>query len=210
MADKFVGVILAGGQATRMGGGDKCLKELGEGATLLDIVIGRLRGQIGGVAINANGDPDRFSRFGLPVLSDQITGYVGPLAGVLAGLNWAAQSGASHVISVAGDTPFFPLDLVAKLALSRARSGLAIAASADHDGKLWRQPTFGIWPVALKDDLERALVTEGIRKIVAWTDKHGAGSALFDSSDGLDPFFNVNTPDELERARIIAKQKELV
>lgn len=210
MTNHIVGVILAGGLATRMGGGDKCLKELASGSTLLDVVISRILGQVSDVALNANGDPERFSRFNMPVLSDAIEGYAGPLAGILAGLEWAEIQGASHVLSVAGDTPFFPLDLLAALRQNGSPSGLSIAASSDEGGKLWRQPTFGLWPVSLKDDLKRALTTEGVRKIVAWTDRHGAGQAFFESDDGLDPFFNVNTPDDLDRARKIARQRELV
>jgi len=210
MTDKIAGVILAGGLATRMGGGDKCLKLLAPQTTLLDVVVQRFKGQIESLAINASGEPSRFSRFNLPILPDQIDGYAGPLAGILAGLNWAKNIGASHVVSVAGDTPFFPRDLVAALRTHQAPSGLAIAASADRQGKTWRQPTFGIWPVALKDDLERAISKGGVRKIVAWTDAHGAGQAFFDESDGVDPFFNVNTPEDLERACLIAAQQDLL
>ncbi|MDG1737445.1 MAG: molybdenum cofactor guanylyltransferase MobA [Paracoccaceae bacterium] len=210
MTDRIVGVILAGGLATRMGGGDKCLKELGDGTTLLDIVISRVNGQVDDLALNANGNSDRFSHFNLPVLPDAIEGYAGPLAGILAGLTWAEERGATHVLSVAGDTPFFPLNLAEQLTQNGSIEGLSIAASSDNDGKLWRQPTFGLWPVALKDDLRRALTEDGIRKIVVWTNKHGAGQAFFESDDGLDPFFNVNTPDDLDRARQIARQRDMV
>lgn len=204
MTDRIVGVILAGGLATRMGGGDKCLKELSDGVSLLDVVIARFRGQVDGLILNANGSSDRFARFDLPVVADDVEGYAGPLAGILVGLEWAETQGASHVVSVAADTPFFPDDLVEKLASAKGPKGLALAASHDADGKLWRQPTFGIWPVALKDDLRQAL-EQGVRKIVLWTDAQQAGQAVFEGN-GTDPFFNVNTPEDLNRAQEIARK----
>lgn len=210
MTDKLVGVILAGGLATRMGGGDKCLKELADGVSLLDVAIDGLKGQVEAIALNANGNPSRFDALGLPVLADGVEGYAGPLAGVLAALEWANTQDASHVISVAGDTPFFPDNLVEKLKSNAGPEGLALAASYDENGKLWRQPTFGLWPVSLKSDLRDALVTDGIRKIVIWTDAHRAGQAVFDSVNGVDPFFNVNTPEDLDRARQLARQRGLV
>lgn len=207
---KYVGVVLAGGLATRMGGGDKCLKELAKGVTLLDVVMDRLKGQVDQIAINANGDASRFVRFNCPVLADDVEGYAGPLAGILAGLEWAATVGATHVLSVAGDTPFFPETLAVELSKAMGASGLSIAASHDTDGRLWRQPTFGLWPVALKDDLRHALCVEGVRKIVIWTQKHQAGQAVFNTENGLDPFFNVNTPDDLATAQFIAVERGLV
>jgi molybdenum cofactor guanylyltransferase len=206
----IVGVVLAGGLATRMGGGDKCLKELVAGVTLLDVVMGRLKRQVGEVAINANGEPSRFAKFDCPVLADDVKGYAGPLAGVLAGLEWAADFGATHVLSVAGDTPFFPDNLNVELSAAKGVSGLSIAASHDEDGKLWRQPTFGLWPVALKDDLRHALCVDGVRKIVIWTQKHQAGQAVFSTENGIDPFFNVNTPDDLAAAQKIASERGLL
>ena len=110
---KVLGVILAGGQARRMGGGDKGLLLLG-GVSLLDRVAKRLGRQVEAMCLNANGDPARFETFGLPVVADPVAGFAGPLAGVLAGMRWAAPQGASHVVSVAADTPFFPRDLVAR------------------------------------------------------------------------------------------------
>ena len=193
-----LGVILAGGLATRMGGGDKALLDLG-GSTLLDQVIDRLNPQVGGLALNANGDPARFARFQLPVLADSIDGFAGPLAGVLAGLDWAASEGADTIVTVAGDTPFFPCDLVPQLMLASEGQDTPLVLAATPDG---RHPTFGLWPVALRDDL-RAALQDGLRKVVAWTDKHGGREAMFD--DAGDPFFNVNTPEELEAARDIYK-----
>lgn len=191
-----LGIILAGGLATRMGGVDKGLLELG-GETLLARVIARLWPQVAGLAINANGDPDRFADYGLPVLPDNVPGFPGPLAGVLAGLDWAAEMGASQIVTAAADTPFFPEDLVERLGRAAKRSGTKIALSATQEnGLMSRHPTFGLWPVALRHDLRRSLRL-GVRKVVRWTDAHGAASAAFD--DGA--FFNVNTPDDLARAR---------
>lgn len=191
------GVILAGGLATRMGGGDKGLLPLGD-STILGHVIERLAPQVDAVALNANGDPDRFSAFALPVLADSVGGYVGPLGGVLAGLDWAAERGATHVVTAAADTPFFPGDLVPRLLSAAENQGKPIALARTEDG---RHPTFGLWPVDLREDLRTAL-TEGMRKVVLWTDSHGTAYADF-PSDGFDPFFNVNTPEDLEKARTI-------
>lgn len=198
-AAKVPAVILAGGRATRMGGGDKGWRILG-GKRLVDHVMARLAPQVSAIALNANGDPDRFD-LGLPVLPDSIAGYAGPLAGVLAGMDWAASLGADAVVSVAADTPFFPTDLVTRLRQAAGPSGLALAASPDEIGKIWQHPTFGLWPVALRHDLRDAL-EGGLRKIVLWTDRHGAGIATF-SSDPFDPFFNVNTPEDLARSEAL-------
>ncbi len=189
-------IILAGGRATRMGGGDKGLLPLGA-STLLDHVLERIEPQVAATAINANGDPARFARFGLPVLADPLDGFVGPLAGVLAGLDWAAQEGAETVVSVAADTPFFPCDLAARLVLAAEGMEAPLALAATPDG---RHPTFGLWPVALRHDL-RAALEGGLRKVVQWTDAHGAATAMFDGKG--DPFFNVNTPEDLARAQAI-------
>lgn len=197
-----LGVILAGGRATRMGGGDKGLRQVA-GRRLMDHVIARLAPQVAALAINANGDPARLAAFGLPVLPDTLPDHPGPLAGVLAGLDWAAAQGAEAIVTAAADTPFFPPDLVARLRASAGPSGLALAASPDDDGRIWRHPTFGLWPVALRDDL-RAALSGGLRKIVVWTDRHGAGEAVF-PADPFDPFFNVNTPEDIARAEILAR-----
>jgi molybdopterin-guanine dinucleotide biosynthesis protein A len=215
-----LGVILAGGLASRMGGGDKALLPLA-GRPLLAHVIDRLAPQVAGMALNANGDPARFAGFGLPVLADSIAGFPGPLAGVLAGLDWAAGQGADCIVTAAADTPFFPGDLVARLrdaAIGQAhplvlattprsddlRSGGRGGDGLKSGGRrgIDRHPTFGLWPVALRDDL-RAALAGGLRKVVQWSDTHGGREALF-AVDGGDPFFNVNTPADLERAAAMA------
>jgi len=195
-------IILAGGRATRMGGGDKGLREVG-GKRLIDRVIARITPQCGQIALNANGDASRFADLGLPVLPDSLPDHPGPLAGVLAGMDWAASIGAEAVVTVAADTPFFPRDLVARLKAAAGLSGLALAASPDESGKLWHHPTFGLWPVALRDDLREAL-QGGLRKVVIWTDRHGAGTATFAASP-FDPFFNINTPDDIAEAEKLAE-----
>lgn len=199
-----LGVILAGGRATRMGGGDKGMRPLGD-RRIIDHVIERLGAQCARLAINANGDPARFAEFGLPVLPDSLADHPGPLAGVLAGLDWAALHGADAIVTAAADTPFFPTDLVARLQDAAGPKGLCLAASHDEDGILRRHPTFGLWPVALRDDLRVAL-EGGLRKIVLWTDQHDAGTAIF-ASDAGDPFFNINTPDDIETALALMGQR---
>ncbi len=206
-----LGVILAGGRATRMGGGDKGLLSLGD-RPILAHVIERLAPQTGGLAINANGDPARLKEFGLPVIADTVEGHPGPLAGVLSGLDWAAEQGAAWIVTAAGDTPFLPRDLVARLQSAAEAEGLPIALAGtpnpesdpkrDPERGAARHPTFGLWPVALRDDLRGALA-EGVRKVVQWTDRHGAATAVF-AVDEVDPFFNVNTPEDLAAARAMA------
>lgn len=186
------GIILAGGRATRMGGGDKGLLPLG-GGTILGHVIDRFAPQVAEVALNANGDGGRFSGLGLPVVADSIDGFAGPLSGVLAGMDWAAAQGATHVVSAAADTPFLPGDLVPQLLLAAEVKGVQLALAASPSG---RQPTFGLWPVALRDDLRQAL-DGGLRKVVQWTSQHGAAMAEFPDDES---FFNVNTPDDLIKA----------
>jgi len=194
-----LGVILAGGRATRMGGGDKGLLALG-GRALLSHIIDRLEPQVAGLALSANGDATRFERFGLPVLADSIPGFAGPLAGVLAGLDWAAGQGAETIVTAAADTPFFPCDLVPRLLQTSEGmdTPLVLAAAPDPKRGQVRHPTFGLWPVALRDDL-RAALEGGLRKVVLWSDQHGGREAVFEVA-GVDPFFNVNTPEDLEKA----------
>lgn len=191
------GVILAGGQATRMGGGDKGLRTLG-GQSLLARVEARLAPQVDQLALNANGDAARFVDMGLPVIPDSIAGFAGPLAGILAGLDWAAAHGAETIVTAAADTPFFPCDLVPQLLLASEgmTHPLVLAATPDAKRGTARHPTFGLWPVALRDDL-RAALEGGLRKVVLWTQEHGGREALFAQEEA---FFNVNTPHDLARA----------
>ncbi|MEV8465668.1 molybdenum cofactor guanylyltransferase MobA [Fluviibacterium sp. DFM31] len=195
------GVILAGGQARRMGGGDKGALVLG-GRSLLDRVIDRLGPQVGPMMLNANGDAARFAEYGLPVRGDSLPGYPGPLAGVLAGLDWASEAGLTHIVTAAADTPFFPADLAPRLARAAERAATPIALAATQEGgRMTRHPTFGLWPVALRADL-RAALEGGLRKVVLWTDKHGAASTAFHD----DAFFNINTPEDLARAERMVRE----
>ncbi len=189
-----VGIILAGGQSTRMGGGDKCFKTLG-GQSILSHVMDRISPQVADLALNANGDAARFADVGLPVVPDSIDGFAGPLAGVLAGLDWAAERGADTLVTAAADTPFFPPDLVPNLLLASEDMAAPLVLATSDNG---RHPTFGLWPVALRDDL-RAALTDGLRKVVLWTDSHHGRTAHFAGSDP-DPFFNINTPEDLLQA----------
>ncbi len=194
------GVVLAGGLSRRMGGGDKALKILA-GKTILERVIARARPQVAALVLNANGDASRFARYGLPVAADSVAGFAGPLAGVLAGLDWAAKSlpGVSHVASFATDAPFFPPDLVKRLeeAVRDGKHDLACAASGGRD-----HPVFGLWPVALREDLRQALA-DGLRKVDLWTARHRLARVEFAASP-YDPFFNVNSPEDLAEAEKIA------
>jgi molybdenum cofactor guanylyltransferase len=200
----IAGVILAGGLSRRMGGGDKSLLELG-GQPILTHVIERLVPQVDALALNANGDPARFAAFRLPVLPDGVPDYPGPLAGVLAGMDWAASHGAGHVVTAAADTPFFPRDLVARLRRAAFAAGqpLAMAMTPRPGGGLDRHPTFGLWPTGLREDLRAALLA-GTRKVVAWTGPIGCAEAVFRGETPFpDPFFNVNTPDDLDAAEAL-------
>ena len=176
-----------------MGGGDKSLRDIA-GRPILAHVIERLTPQVDALALNANGDPERLASWGLPVVPDSIEGFAGPLAGVLAGLDWAAELGATHIVTVAADTPFFPQDLVARLRASDA--DLALAATPHPTRGQVRHPTFGLWPVALRDDL-RAALQAGLRKVVLWTERHGGVDVVFEDEAA---FFNVNTPEDMIRA----------
>ena len=197
---KLVGLLLAGGQSRRMGGGDKTLRSLG-GIPLLEHVIERLRPQVDTLVLNANGDPSRFAKFGLPVVADSVLGFAGPLAGVLAGLEWAAAHRADcpFVVSVATDAPFLPTDLTSRFieAIERDAADLACAAS---DGR--SHPVFGLWPVRLRNDLRRAVVEEGIRKVDQWTARHRLVTVSF-LIDPIDPFFNANRPEDLATAEAL-------
>ncbi len=200
------GIILAGGQARRMGGGDKALKPIA-GRPMLDRVIDRLKPQVAALALNANGDPTRFSAYELPVVADSIADFAGPLAGVLAGMDWAGAHvpTARSVVTVAGDTPFFPEDLVERL-MDAAGDSEETIALASSGGKT--HPVFGLWPVALTDDLRAFLTAGETRKVLAWVDRHQRANVAFPEARAgalrFDPFFNINRPEDIEDAAKIA------
>jgi len=208
----ILGLLLAGGQSRRMGGGDKALRLLG-GRPLLQRVIDRMRPQVAALVLNANGDPARFAGFGLPVVPDSIPDFAGPLAGILAGLDWAAahRPDCPLIASVATDAPFLPENLVSNLHPGMAAEGaeLACAASAGQP-----HPVIGLWPVRLRDDLRRALVEEGVRKVDVWTGRYRLATVSFPElslGDGLaiDPFFNANRPEDFDRAAALLDRLEV-
>jgi molybdopterin-guanine dinucleotide biosynthesis protein A len=195
------GVLLAGGLARRMGGGDKPMRQIG-GRTILERVIARLKPQCDGLLLNANGDPTRFASFGLPVIGDTIENFPGPLAGILAGLDWLAANRpeVSWMLSAAADCPFLPRDLVARLHRTRTQQNaqLAVAASGGQS-----HPVIGLWSVALRDQLRHALVVEDIRKIDRWTARYPLATVTW-PAEPLDPFFNANTVDDIADAERLA------
>jgi molybdopterin-guanine dinucleotide biosynthesis protein A len=199
---KVIGLLLAGGQSRRMGGGDKTLRVL-DGVSLLERVIERLQPQVDALVLNANGNPARFAEFALPVVADSVPDFAGPLAGVLAGLDWAAahRPDSTFIASVATDAPFLPADLVARLTAARqaAEADLACASSAGR-----AHPVFGLWPLRLREDLRRAIVDDGIRKVDEWTARHRLVTVPFAHSP-IDPFFNANRPEDLEAAAELLK-----
>jgi len=199
---KPLGVLLAGGLSSRMGGGDKTLRTVA-GRPILDHVVERLRPQVGALILNANGEPARFQRWGLPVVPDGVPGFAGPLAGILAALDWAADHApdVTDVLSVPTDCPFLPRDLVSRLEEARAATGAPLAC-ARSDGQT--HPVVGLWPVQLRADLRHALVVEDMRKIDRWTARHGVAHADF-ATDPVDPFFNANTPDDVDEAERLAR-----
>jgi len=201
---RTVGLVLAGGLARRMGGGDKALIRIG-GKAILDRVLAVLRGSCEPIILNANGDPARFARYGLPVIADSVPDFAGPLAGILAGLDWAAAHapGTEWVVTVPGDCPFLPADLVDRLHAARAEAGTPLACARSGE---WRHPVVGLWRVDLRDDLRHALTVEDLRKIEIWTARHGVAIASWPDQP-IDPFFNVNTPEDVAAADRVAKQQ---
>ncbi|MFN3548401.1 MAG: molybdenum cofactor guanylyltransferase MobA [Mesorhizobium sp.] len=195
--DPIVGAVLAGGLSLRMGGGDKPMRQLGSRA-ILDHVLGRFAPQCETVVLNANGDPLRLACYRLPVVADPVDGFAGPLAGLLAVLDWTAmhRPDVAHIATVPGDCPFLPRDLVARLASARRSDGAEIAV-ASSGGR--SHPVAGLWPVTLRAELRRALLEEGVRKVFAWTSRHSVALAAW-PAEPVDPFFNVNTPDDLAKA----------
>ena len=200
----ILGLVLAGGLARRMGGGDKARIRIG-GKTILERVLARLAPQCGSMILNANGDPARFGDTGLPVVPDTVPGFAGPLAGILAGLDWAAANApqVTDVVSVPGDCPFLPPDLVPRLEQARKAADLPLACARSGD---WRHPVIGLWPVGLRGDLRAALIEDDLRKIEAWTARHGVAIADWPAVP-IDPFFNVNTPEDAAEAQHIASQQ---
>ena len=198
MRSDTVGVILAGGLARRMGGGDKCRVMVG-GRTVLARTIATLAPQVARLALNANGDPGRFADTVLPVLPDPVPGHPGPLAGILAGLDWAAGLGATWLLSAPGDCPFLPGDLVARLHAARGEATYAVAASGG-----WTHPVVALWPAMCRDDLRAALLA-GQRKIDAFTARHTTAQAEWPVTP-FDPYMNLNTPDDVAAAGALALQ----
>lgn len=196
------GVLLAGGLARRMGGGDKPMRQIG-GRSILERVIARLTPQCGELILNANGDPARFARFGLPVIPDTVENFPGPLAGVLAALDWAAahRPSVSIVLSAAADCPFLPRDLVARLneALVNENAQLAVAASGGQS-----HPVIGLWRVALRDELRHAMVQDNIRRVDRWTARYKLTTVAWPTAP-LDPFFNANTMEDVAEAERLAE-----
>jgi len=198
-----LGLVLAGGQARRMGGGDKARIRIA-GTTILQRVLACIGPQCERVIINANGDPARFADTKLAVVADSVPDFAGPLAGILAGLDWTAAHAPEieWLLSVPGDCPFLPKDLVARLHEARLRDGTPLACARSG---AWRHPVVGLWPVGLREDLRRALVDDGLRKIEIWTARHGVALADW-PAEPIDPFFNVNTPEEAARATALAAE----
>jgi molybdenum cofactor guanylyltransferase len=198
-----LGLVLAGGLARRMGGGDKARIRIG-GETILQRVLACIGPQCDRLIINANGDPARFAETGLPVIADSVPDFAGPLAGILAGLDWAAANApqCEWLLSVPGDCPFLPKNLVACLHQARVAAGTPLACARSGE---WRHPVVALWPVVLREDLRRALIGDGLRKIEIWTARHGVGIADW-PAEPIDPFFNVNTPEDAARAEKIAAQ----
>jgi molybdenum cofactor guanylyltransferase len=196
-----LGLVLAGGLARRMGGGDKARITIG-GRTILQRVLDCLKPQCGRVIINANGDLARFADTALSVVADSVPDFAGPLAGILAGLDWAAANmpDTAWLASVPGDCPFLPKNLVASLHEARASADVPLACARSSE---WRHPVIGLWPVHLRDELRHAIIGEGLHKIELWTARYGV--AIADWSDTpIDPFFNVNTPADAARAQALA------
>ena len=206
MSTGTVGVLLAGGLARRMGGGDKSLLEL-EGQRILDWVISRARPQVDALVLNVNGDPDRFRECNLPVASDVIGDFAGPLAGILTGMDWARREApaAEWLASFATDAPFLPADMVARFHAAVAEEGAEIVCAMSQDRI---HPVFALWPLRLMDELRAAMENEEMRKIDRWTARYRTAHVSFAvDADGIDPFFNVNRPENLEEARRLLGQR---
>jgi len=199
----IVGCILAGGRSRRMGGRDKPLIPLGD-RPMIARVSERLSPQVSCLIVNANGDPFRYANLGLPVVPDRIEGYAGPLAGVSACLAWCAENRpeASHLVTAAADTPFFPTDLVRRLAQKTGADTIVLAASGGH-----HHPVFGLWPITLREDLDQWMKETDHFKVMSWVRRHDWQAVDFEFRQGggrmVDPFFNANTPEELADAEAL-------
>ena len=201
------GVVLAGGLARRMGGGDKALRTIG-GRTVLQRIVDRLAPQVGRLVINANDDPGRFEMYRLPVVADSLPDHPGPLAGVLAALEWATANDPAigWVVTVPGDAPFVPRDLVARLHAARESDQAVFACAASH-GRT--HPVVALWPVSVREELRCAVTEQGIRRVGRFTLSHPCVSVDW-STMPVDPFFNVNTPEDLAEAdRLVSTHPEL-
>jgi molybdenum cofactor guanylyltransferase len=206
LTDPVVGILVAGGRSSRMGGGDKCLRPLA-GRPILAHIIERLKPQVCDMIINANGDVARFASFGLPVVADSVAGYAGPLAGVHAGLQWvrANRPDIRYAVTIAADTPFFPSDLVQRFLAELAHHPTLLVARSEEGV----HPVVGLWPVTLAGDLEDSL-KEGMRKVGSFTEEHGAVEVSFPPVEvggrPIDPFFNINRPEDLAEAEALVKE----
>jgi len=205
MIEPCFGVLLAGGLARRMGGGDKALRSVG-GKPILARVIAALQPQCAGLILNANGDPARLAEFGLPIVADDVPGFKGPLAGILAGLDWIAahRPDAAFAVSAPTDTPFLPRDLVARLQDARRRKDAEIAVASSGGGA---HPVIALWPVGIRQELRHALVEEDLRKIDGFTARYRVAYADWPVAL-YDPFFNANEPDDLAEAEAIAAARD--
>jgi len=201
-----LGVILAGGLSRRMGGGDKPLLSLGA-RPLLEHVAGRLAPQCASLILNANGDPNRFRSAGIPVVPDSVPGCPGPLAGILAGLEWAAacRPEIEWAVSVPGDTPFIPGDLVRRLHEARSDAGMPLACAASGAEVHY---AVALWPVRLRQELRQAITEQNMRRLGDWVKLHGCAEAAW-TADPVDPFFNINTPAELAQADDLLRRERL-
>ncbi|MAH84527.1 MAG: molybdenum cofactor guanylyltransferase MobA [Rhodospirillaceae bacterium TMED8] len=200
------GVLLAGGLARRMGGGDKCMRKLA-GRPLLEHLIDAVQPQVSELILNANGEAERFGKFGLRVVPDIIDGYAGPLAGILTGLQWTKNHvpDAKWMASFATDAPFVPDNLVSQM-LESVEANKAELACATSGGRA--HPVFGLWSIALLDQLHSAMINEDIRKIDSWTSRYKLSEVSFEVEKGIDPFFNVNKPENLEEAEHFLSVKD--
>jgi molybdenum cofactor guanylyltransferase len=205
--ETVIGLLLAGGRSSRMGGGDKCLRLL-DGKPIMARIIERLKSQVSDILINANGDSSRFATFGFPVVADRIAGFAGPLAGIHAGLEWikANRPGTSHAVTVATDTPFFPLDLARRF-LDEQRQSAALLVARSDEGV---HPVIGLWPLALASAIEDFL-KRNKRKVGSFAEEQGAVEVYFPKIEIggalMDPFFNINEPEELAKAEILLKER---